>query len=161
MTAPVRDPHKIALGLIETRGTVASLEAADAMLKASSVVLLGKETIGGGYSTVLCRGEVGAVKSAVDAGASATKRIGELVAAHIIPKPDEAVDLILPGLEWTWVPPWRKSGSPERFDPDTMTVPELRKAARHLPGIELSGRDISQANRETLVAAVKKALGLK
>ena len=78
-----------ALGLIETRGLVGSIEAADAMAKAARVEIIGRDVIGGGYVTVMVQGEVGAVKSAVDVGASAAKKVGELVAAHLIPKPHE------------------------------------------------------------------------
>ena len=88
---------KIALGLIETRGLVGSIEAADAMVKAAKVALIGKEVIGGGYVTVMVRGEVGAVKAATDAGAAAAKRVGELVSVHVIPRPHEQVETILPG----------------------------------------------------------------
>lgn len=87
---------RIALGLIETRGLVGSIEAADAMVKAAKVTLIGKETIGGGYVTVMVRGEVGAVKAATDAGATAAKRVGELVSVHVIPRPHSEVEQILP-----------------------------------------------------------------
>ena len=85
-----------ALGMIETRGLVGSIEAADAMVKAANVSLLGKEQIGGGYVTVMVRGEVGAVKAAVDAGAAAAKKVGELVSIHVIPRPHDEVEKILP-----------------------------------------------------------------
>ena len=71
-----RKPHRNALGMIETRGLVGSLEASDAMVKASTILLLGKEYVGGGHCTVFCRGEVGAVKAALDSGAMAAKRVG-------------------------------------------------------------------------------------
>ncbi len=87
---------RIALGLIETRGLIGSIEAADAMVKAAKVTLIGKETIGGGYVTVMVRGEVGAVKAAVDAGAAAAKKVGELVSVHVIPRPHSEVEQILP-----------------------------------------------------------------
>ena len=87
---------RIALGMIETRGLVASVEAADAMVKAAQVTLIGKEKIGGGYVTVMVRGEVGAVKAATDAGAAAARRVGELVSVHVIPRPHEQVEGILP-----------------------------------------------------------------
>ncbi len=89
----------IALGLIETRGLVGSIEAADAMVKAANVRLIGKEVIGGGYVTVMVRGDVGAVKAATDAGAAAAGRVGELVSVHVIPRPDSDVELILPQRE--------------------------------------------------------------
>lgn len=91
---------KIALGMIETRGLVASIEAADAMVKAAKVTLIGKEVIGGGYVTVFVRGEVGAVKAATDAGAVAAKRVGELVSVHVIPRPHSEVEQILPKSNW-------------------------------------------------------------
>jgi len=85
------DDSLIALGLIETRGMVGAVEAADAMCKAAKVTLLGKEISGGGLVTVMVRGEVGAVKAATDAGAAAARRVGELRSVHVIPRP--AVDL--------------------------------------------------------------------
>lgn len=86
----------IALGMIETKGLVGAIEAADAMVKSANVVLLGSEYVGGGYVTVMCRGDVGAVKAATDSGAAAAKRVGELVSVHVIPRPHEDVELILP-----------------------------------------------------------------
>ena len=84
-----------AIGLIETKGLIAMLEAADQMLKAAEVHLLRKERIGGGYMTVIVKGEVAAVKAAVDAGAAAAKRVGELFAVHVIPRPHEDLDNII------------------------------------------------------------------
>jgi ethanolamine utilization protein EutM len=83
-----------ALGMIETRGLVGAIEAADAMGKAAKVTLMGKEYIGGGYVTVLARGDVAAVKAATDAGAAAARRVGELVSVHVIPRPHEDVDRV-------------------------------------------------------------------
>ena len=85
-----------ALGMIETKGLVGSIEAADAMVKAANVTLLGKEFIGGGLVTVMGRGDVGAVKAATDAGAAAAGRVGELVSVHVIPRPHAEVETILP-----------------------------------------------------------------
>jgi bacterial microcompartment family protein len=85
-----------ALGMVETKGLVGSIEAADAMVKAANVTLIGKEIIGGGLVTVLVRGDVGAVKAATDAGAEAAKRVGELVSVHVIPRPHSEVEVILP-----------------------------------------------------------------
>ena len=85
-----------ALGMIETRGLVGSIEAADAMVKAANVHLIGKQLVGGGLVTVMVRGDVGAVKSAVEAGGAAAKRVGELVSVHLIPRPHEEVEDILP-----------------------------------------------------------------
>jgi len=84
-----------ALGMIETKGFVGSIEAADAMVKAANVSLVGQERIGGGYVTVLVRGDVGAVKAAVDAGAAAAKRVGELISVHVIPRPDQATEKLV------------------------------------------------------------------
>ena len=83
-----------ALGLIETKGLVGTIEAADAMVKAAPVTLIGKEKVGGGYVTVMVRGDVGAVKAATDAGAAAAERVGELVAVHVIPRPHQEVERI-------------------------------------------------------------------
>ena len=88
-----------ALGMIETRGLVASIEAADAMVKAANVTLIGKEHVGGGLVTVMVRGDVGAVKAAVDAGAASAKRVGELYGVHVIPRPHSDVEFILPHLD--------------------------------------------------------------
>ena len=88
--------EKQALGMVETKGLVGSIEAADAMVKAANVTLIGKEKIGSGLVTVMVRGDVGAVKASVDAGAAAAARVGELFAVHVIPRPHDDVELILP-----------------------------------------------------------------
>ena len=88
-----------ALGMVETKGLVASIEAADAMVKAANVTLIGKVHVGGGLVTVMVRGDVGAVKAATDAGAAAAGNIGELVSVHVIPRPHGEVELILPVLD--------------------------------------------------------------
>src|SRR6187397_1295099 len=85
-----------ALGMIETRGLIGAIEAADAMVKTANVVLIGKEYIGAGYVTVLARGDVGAMKAATDAGAAAARRVGELVSVHVIPRPHSEVERVLP-----------------------------------------------------------------
>ncbi len=85
-----------ALGLVETRGLVGAIEAADAMVKAASVTLVGKEKIGGGFVTVMVRGDVGAVKAATDAGAAAARKVGEVVSVHVIPRPHGDIENILP-----------------------------------------------------------------
>ncbi len=87
-----------ALGMIETRGLTASIEAADAMTKAANVTLIGTEKIGSGLVSVMVRGDVGAVKAAVEAGAEAASRLGELVAKHVIPRPHQDVEKILPSI---------------------------------------------------------------
>ena len=85
-----------ALGMIETRGLVGAIEAADAMVKAAKVTLVGKEQVGGGLVTVMVRGDVGAVKAATDSGAAAARRVGELVSVHVIPSPHDEVEKFLP-----------------------------------------------------------------
>jgi ethanolamine utilization protein EutM len=87
-----------ALGMIETKGLVASIEAADAMVKAANVSLIGKVHVGGGLVTVMVRGDVGAVKASVDAGAAAAERVGEVISIHVIPRPHDEVESILPKL---------------------------------------------------------------
>ena len=88
--------QKEALGMIETKGLVGAIEAADAMVKSANVTLVGTEKIGSGLVTVMVRGDVGAVKSAVEAGASSEGTLGELVATHVIPRPHGDVEMILP-----------------------------------------------------------------
>ena len=88
-----------ALGMIETRGLVVAVEAADAMVKAANVTLIGRSQVGGGLVTVMVRGDVGAVKAATDAGAAAAKKVGELVSVHVIPRPHSEVEMILPKRE--------------------------------------------------------------
>ena len=88
-----------ALGMIETRGLVAAIEAADAMVKAAEVELIGTEKIGSGLVSVMVRGDVGAVKAATEAGAAAASRLGEIVATHVIPRPHADVEKILPAIK--------------------------------------------------------------
>jgi ethanolamine utilization protein EutM len=101
----LRNPGKIseellmsleALGMVETKGFVGAVEAADAMVKAANVQLVGKEYIGAGYVTIFVRGDVGAVKAATDAGAAAARRVGELISVHVIPRPHNEVERVLP-----------------------------------------------------------------
>ena len=88
-----------ALGMIETRGLVAAVEAADAMVKAANVTLIGTEKIGSGLVSVMVRGDVGAVKAAVEAGGAAAARLGEVIATHVIPRPHTDVEKILPSVQ--------------------------------------------------------------
>ena len=88
--------EKQALGMVETKGLIGAIEAADSMVKAANVHLIGKEQIGSGLVTVMVRGDVGAVKAAVEAGAAAAKRVGDLYGVHVIPRPHEDVEGILP-----------------------------------------------------------------
>jgi ethanolamine utilization protein EutM len=94
--SPCTGGYMEALGLIETKGLVGAIEAADAMVKTANVVLTGKEFVGAGLVCVMVRGDVGAVKAATDAGAAAARRVGELVAVHVIPRPHEEVEKVLP-----------------------------------------------------------------
>ena len=96
----LKEDHKMeALGMVETRGLVAAIEAADAMVKAANVTLVGTEKIGSGLVTVMVRGDVGAVKAAVEAGGAAGSRLGEIVATHVIPRPHNDVEKILPTIK--------------------------------------------------------------
>lgn len=88
-----------ALGMVETKGLVGSIEAADAMVKAANVKLIGKVHAGGGLVSVIVRGDVGAVKAATDAGAAAAEKVGELISVHVIPRPHSDIEHILPKLE--------------------------------------------------------------
>lgn len=87
---------KEALGMIETKGLVANIEASDAMVKAANVVLVGQKQIGAGLVTTMVRGDVGAVKAATDAGAAAAEKVGEVISIHVIPRPHQDVEMILP-----------------------------------------------------------------
>lgn len=91
--------EKQALGMIETKGLVGAVEAADAMVKAANVTLIGRVIVGGALVTVFVRGDVGTTKAAVDAGAAAADRVGELISTHVIPRPHEEVEYILPSIE--------------------------------------------------------------
>jgi len=88
--------EKLALGMIETKGLVGMVEAADAMVKAAKVTLTGYEKIGGGFVTTFVRGEVGAVRAAVEAGSAAAQRVGEMISVHVIPRPDAQMESIIP-----------------------------------------------------------------
>ena len=101
-TTPKKEVKKMALealGMVEPRGLVAAIEAADAMVKAANVTLIGTEKIGSGLVSVMVRGDVGAVKSAVEAGSASASRLGELIATHVIPRPHEDVEKILPSIK--------------------------------------------------------------
>ena len=112
--------QNIALGMIETKGLVGSIEAADAMVKAANVTLIGKVHVGGAYVTVMVRGDVGAVKAATDAGAAAAQRVGELISVHVIPRPHHEVEYILPSLgvdsedDFSPVPPYGGDNDPQQ-----------------------------------------------
>jgi len=164
-----------ALGMIETRGLVGSIEAADVMVKTANVTLIGKEIVRDGLVTVMVIGEVAAVKAAVDAGAAAAARVGTLVSQHVIPRPIDDVEELLPHR-----PPRKRTeesqeseetsrdkspeteldfSAPEKSADqsaalDGMTVRELRTLARHTAGLSIRGRKISRANKEELIDAL-------
>ncbi len=154
-----------ALGLIETRGLVAAIEAADAMMKAANVRLLGKEVTAAALVTVSVEGETGAVRASVSAGATAAERVGELVSSHVIPRPHDETDRVL-------IHPGGRSGPPTPTPADdapptetsvpsqqelaSLPVRELRDIARRTAGFGLQGRDISRATKEQLLAAFRQ-----
>lgn len=147
-----------ALGMIETTGLVGAIEAADAMVKAAKVRLLDKELTTGGLVVIQVVGEVGAVRSAVDAGARAAERVGQLIATHVIPRPhDEVEDL--------WLYNGGEAGRPQLLSGrkgelkstniESYTVTELRSLARRTKGFPLSGREISRAGRDLLLKELR------
>ncbi len=148
--------YERALGLIETRGLVGAIEAADAMVKAARVRLVGKELSTGGLVVVKVVGEVAAVRAAVAAGQQAAAKVGELVATHIIPRPHEDTEAIV----YDGRPPSALTGSLTREELEGLPVRKLRQLARETPGVKIHGREVSRADRETLLAELRRALGL-
>jgi ethanolamine utilization protein EutM len=160
-----------ALGLVETRGLVGSIEAADVMLKTANVALLGTEYVRDGLVTVEIVGEVAAVKVAVEAGAAAASRVGSLLSSHVIPRPDDEIEAILrkrPAAETPADPPAPTPATPRKpvvkpiitSNADDaeylgqlqgMTVHQLRTLARETPGLGIQGREISKANKNVLI----------
>jgi ethanolamine utilization protein EutM len=169
-----------ALGLVETRGLVAAIEAADAMVKTANVVLVGKEVTNPALITIKIVGDTAAVRAAVDAGAAAAKRVGELVSMHVIPRPAEGLeDLIyaeksrsqievedeLNGEEIFEETPEVPFAMPEGLSDEqqeyfrsleAMTVHELRRHARGVEGLSIYGREISRANKSILIEELMK-----
>ena len=167
-----------ALGLVETRGLVGSIEAADVMVKTANVSLLGTEYVRNGLVTVQIVGDVAAVKAAVEAGAAAAQRVGQLVSTHVIPRPADEVELLLK--QRTEAPPAPDlfpevpggegpEGEEEEFDfvasedddeyrsqLDAMTVHQLRTLARTTEGLAIQGREISMANKDILIHELMK-----
>ncbi len=140
-----------ALGLIETRGLVGAIEAADAGVKAAPVTLLGTERVDAALVTVLFSGDTASVKSAVDAGSAAAARVGELVSAHVIPRPDPEVDVL------EYDPEEDGGAGPSRRLPlSEMKVVDLRHLARQTSDFPLKGRELSSANREELLALFRR-----
>jgi ethanolamine utilization protein EutM len=167
-----------ALGMIETRGLVGSIEAADVMVKTAKVVLLGTEYVRGGIVTVQIIGEVAAVKAAVDAGATAAGRVGQLISTHVIPRPSDDIEFILKRRAPASLPSEEVSTDNHRHAPDAkeedsdvidsadgaefrrhlnaMTVRQLRTLARHTGGLGIQGREISMANKDVLIHELMK-----
>jgi microcompartment protein CcmL/EutN len=167
-----------ALGLIETRGLVGSIEAADVMVKTANVVLLGKEVVHDGLVTVQVIGDVGAVKAAVEAGAAAAQRVGELLSSHVIPRPADEVEPILlqrrgvaprPTKQVVHPPAPRDvppgpalpvsapaSGDDYLQQLEAMTVHQLRTIARGIEALGIQGREISRANKQVLIQEIMR-----
>ncbi len=139
-----------ALGLVETKGLVGAIEAADAMLKTAAVQLIGIENTIAALLTVKVVGETGAVKAAVDAGASAAEKVGELISVHVIPRPHDDTDSII----YNQSDDINSGGSAANLTIEkvkAMPVRQLRSLARDVPGFPIQGREISRANKEKLV----------
>ena len=143
-----------ALGLVETKGLVAGIEACDAMLKAANVRLVGMEQTVPALITIKIVGETAAVRSSVDAGAAAAERVGAVVARHVIPRPADDVRAIFLEEETPRpsAPPIPGTSSVDTTDYDAMTVRELRDLARERDDFPLRGREISRATKDQLVA---------
>ncbi|HBC45573.1 MAG TPA: hypothetical protein DCZ43_00860 [candidate division Zixibacteria bacterium] len=170
-----------ALGLIETVGLVGAIEACDAAAKAADVVVSAAEVIDPALVTIKIFGELGAVQAAVSAGSEAAARVGQLLAAHIIPNPDDNLNVIMGGAFGALdiKPPKKHGPSPAKTKPKKNPVPsvkskseidfakleklkvtELRNIARGIPNLAIKGREISRADKETLLIEIKKAWGL-
>jgi ethanolamine utilization protein EutM len=145
-----------ALGLVETRGLVGAIEAADAGTKAAHVTLAGREYADAGLVTISFRGDVASVKAAVDAAAAAAERVGELVSVHVIPQPDEGVEHLLGEFDEG---PAIGGGPVDLSRLESLKVVELRRAARRVPHFPLKGRNVARAGRDELLAAFRQ-LGL-
>ncbi len=144
-----------ALGLIETRGLVAAVEAADAGTKAAPVEFAGREYADAGLVTVLFTGEVAAVKAAVDAGAAAAERVGQLVSVHVIPQPHRELDVLSGDLLQSELSDGETSAVTPALLPD-MKVVELRRAARSVPDFPIKGRALARASRDEILAGFRK-----
>ena len=143
-----------ALGLVETKGLVGAIEAADAGLKAANVRLLASERADAGLVTVMFGGDAAAVRAAVDAGAAAAGRVGQLVSSHVIPRPHEQLAVIEGDDESPPAAPMR-GGRPDAAALERMKVVELRAIARQIPGFPIRGRDVARASRDDLLAAFR------
>ena len=147
----MQNAGETALGLIETRGLVGAIEAADAMVKAAKVKLIGKEYTQGGLVVIKVVGETGAVKSSVQAGAAAAERVGELISTHIIPRPDDQTNKIVYDHDEEIADSGLSLKDLKNKNFEDMTVEELRHFARSIPDFPIYGREISRANRSQLI----------
>ncbi len=151
-----------ALGLVETRGLVGAIEAADAGLKAANVDLLGQERADAGLVTVMFGGDVAAVRSAVDAGSEAAKRVGQLVSSHVIPRPHPELDRIEGDDEDHGATRGAGSLGGPPFDVQALgdaKVVDLRAMARRIPNFPIKGREIARAGRDELLDAFRALNG--
>jgi microcompartment protein CcmL/EutN len=155
-------PNRPALGLIETRGLVPAIEATDAAVKAAKVNVISVEVTVAAMVTIKLEGDLGAVQAAVEAGAAAAQKIGELIAAHVIPRPDDEMDHILEGPAYSNpMSPKGKAAPALLVIPDDdavlddLTVVDLRRLAREQPDFPLAGREISHANKDELLKLLR------
>jgi microcompartment protein CcmL/EutN len=149
-----------ALGFVETKGLVASIEAADAMLKASNVRLIGKEVVKAGLVTITVEGDVAAVKSSVDAGAAAAQRVGELVSVHIIPRPDDQiVNTLIPDMKLTPKKPVPTKSKQIKEDKEETAAIQVLES-EELPEVEdIEKKEISTGATKTIERLRREALG--
>ncbi|OGC93761.1 MAG: hypothetical protein A2W25_06505 [candidate division Zixibacteria bacterium RBG_16_53_22] len=160
-----------ALGLIETVGLVGAIEACDAAAKAADVVISAAEVIDPAHVTLKIFGELGAVQAAVESGARAAASVGQLLAAHVIPNPDDELDIIMGGKyirRWPTMPVADNTSRPgadrnkevrhAQEDLDAMSVTQLRRYARTVPNLAIKGREISRADKQTLLREIRAAL---
>jgi ethanolamine utilization protein EutM len=157
VTQADRDWSTDALGLIETRGLVGAIEAADAGVKAAGVRLLGMERADAGLVTIKFLGDVAAVKAAVDAGAAAAQRVSQLVASHVIPRPHHDIGPAVDDDDAEAPRPGNESLDDEHLA--GLKVVELRAVARGVPNFPIKGRDVARAGRDELLAAFRTLNG--
>ena len=157
MTTADQEWSEEALGLVETRGLVGAVEAADAGLKAADVRVLGTERADAGLVTVKFLGDVAAVKAAVDAGAAAAERVGQLVSVHVIPRPSSELGIVVSDDEVGPVhePVPMKGGRVDMSQLEHEKVVALRAMARRIASFPLKGRDVARAGRDELLAAFR------
>ncbi len=149
-----------ALGMVETRGLIAAIEAADAMVKAANVRFLGKEVTVAALVTIKVEGETGAVRASVAAGAAAAEKVGEVVATHVIARPHTETDrvLIRPGAGEDSPAPVEPAHLPSSEELASLPVRELREIARRVPELGIQGRDISRANKQQLLEELQRVI---